>query len=363
MIVSMSTSAIRFMTSDCDYVDGIFPDEQIGPFLPISEAEAETFNDVLSDEVDSDYASSICCCDFCYDDFKAHWPDVAFREMEFQKQSMEAGWYLENSRMASLYTPAEMSTLRHFVRCPRCFNTGASNLWVYEHRFSNSEGIERNIDHLRTLGRTTPFLLLEHPFARDVLNEIRRQALNVKSAVFPDIVYRARIAKQVLGAAQAPDAIETYGAPPALKVVEGRFNHAGAPTLYLASSGETAAAELGAAGTECFVGALQMLQKIKILDLLNIEEGGDGWELLQALARSALLSAPHSGEGWVRREYIFSRFVADCARAAGFDAIHYGSTKRPGGGNWVILNPTENLESIASLESWSAMAAPDPSRR
>jgi hypothetical protein len=359
----MSTSSVRFMTSDCDCADGVFPDDGMGPFLPISEAEAATFNDVLSDEVDSDYASSICCCDFCYDDFKAHWPDVAFREMEFQKQSIEAGWYLENSRMTSLYTPAEMSTLRHFVRCPRCFNTGASNLWVYEHRFSDAEQIERNIDHLLTVSRTTPFLLLEHPFAQDVLNEIMRQALNVKSAALPDIVYRARIAKQVSEAALAPDAIETYGAPPAPKVTEGRFNHAGAPMLYLASSGETAAAELGAPGTECFVGALRLLQEVKILDLLNVEEEEDGWELLQALARSALLSAPHSGEGWLRREYIFSRFVADCARAAGFDAIRYGSTKRPDGGNWVILNPAQDLKSMASLESWSAMVVPDPQSR
>jgi hypothetical protein len=76
--------------------------------------------------------------------------------------------------------------------------------------------------------------------------------------------------------------------------------------LYLASSSETGAAELGAPGIECFVGALRLFQEFKVLDLLNIEEGEDGWELLQALARSALLSAPYSGEGWVRREYIFA---------------------------------------------------------
>jgi hypothetical protein len=276
---------------------------------------------------------------------------------------MEVDWYLENSRMASLYTRAEMSTLRHFVRCPRCFNTGSYNLWIYEHRFSDSEDIERNIDHLLTVGQITPFLLLEDPFAQEVLKEIRRKALSVNFVVFSDTVYRARIAKQVLDAAQAPNVLETYRAPPAAKVAEGRFNHAGMPMLYLASSAETAAAELGTPGTECFVGALWLTQKVKVLDLLNIEEGEDGWELLQALAQSALLSAPHSGEGWVRREYIFSRFVADCARAAGFDAIRYGSTKRRDGGNWVILDPAEDIKSIASLQNWSAMVVPDPSLR
>jgi hypothetical protein len=46
--------------------------------------------------------------------------------------------------------------------------------------------------------------------------------------------------------------------------------------LYLASSSETGAAELGAPGIECFVGALRLFQEFKVLDLLNIEEGEDG---------------------------------------------------------------------------------------
>ena len=39
--------------------------------------------------------------------------------------------------------------------------------------FSNSEELEQDIDELLTLGQRTPFLLLEHPFARRVLAAIR----------------------------------------------------------------------------------------------------------------------------------------------------------------------------------------------
>jgi hypothetical protein len=35
--------------------------------------------------------------------------------------------------------------------------------------------------------------------------------------------------------------------------------------------------------------------------------------------------------------------------------IRCRSTKQPDGSNWVILDPAENLESIASLESWDPL--------
>lgn len=51
-------------------------------YLPIDDDDVETFNDILSDEIDLDFASSICCCEHCYRDFREHWPDVAFRGVE-----------------------------------------------------------------------------------------------------------------------------------------------------------------------------------------------------------------------------------------------------------------------------------------
>jgi hypothetical protein len=52
-----------------------------------------------------------------------------------------------------------------------------------------------------------------------------------------------------------------------------------------------------------------------------------------------LCAAPRQGEGWNKPEYVFSRFVADCALHAGFHAIRYGSTKDPHGENLVLLQP------------------------
>lgn len=48
-------------------------------------------------------------------------------------------------------------------------------------------------------------------------------------------------------------------------------------------------------------------------------------------------------------EYAFTRFVADCARHAGFGAIRYGSVQDGEGVNVVVLEPPSDFSSIARL--------------
>ncbi|MQW72042.1 RES domain-containing protein [Sinorhizobium medicae] len=59
------------------------------------------------------------------------------------------------------------------------------------------------------------------------------------------------------------------------------------------------------------------------------------------MANSVLVAAPRIDRGWLRPEYVFSRFVADCAKSAGFEAIRYASTKSGDGENYVLLSPEE----------------------
>lgn len=341
----------------------MIPLSGVGPYMPVSEDEVDVFNDALSDELDSTFTSSICCCDFCYEDFKRHWPDVAFREMSFQEQSMGALWAVDYSRLPGIWSPAEISTLRRLVQCPRCLEHGTYNIWVYEHGFENSGEFEEAIDQLLNLGSTTPFLLLEHPFARRVLTEIRLQAKsgNTTKPDFP--LYRARLADDVANSEQKPDNLQTFGAPPAPYAGEGRFNHAGSPMLYLASSAETAAAEIGAPGQPCLVGKLLLRRPILVLDLVDIDEDDARYQLFSALRSSALLAAPRTGTGWLKRQYVFSRFVADCARSAGFDAIRYGSTKQTHGSNYVLLDPPDDVDSILALAGYETIIGLAPTTR
>lgn len=354
---------IRKLTNDPAGVDPQTPLGVVGPHLPVTKEDIEVFNDILGDEVDSAFSSTICCCDFCYGDFKLHWPDVAFREMDFKTQSMESWWFLEYSRMIELYTPAEMSTLRHFVACLRCGRFDSWNLWLYEHLFSDSDQIEKAIDELLILGSRTPFLMLEHPFAQRVRDQIREMVASSPRRSVSEPLFRARIAADVAGLGQIPSDLVTYAPPPPVRVVEGRFNHAGSPMLYAASSVTVAAAELGRPGDLAYVGELRIMSELLVLDLVDLEEGIAGFELMKALASSALLLAPNTGEGWLKRQYIFSRFVADCARAAGFDAIRYGSTKHVSGNNIVVLDPPDDLSTLATLIGFREITGGEPDRR
>lgn len=354
---------MRKLTNDPAGIKPQVPEGYIGPHLPVTEDDVAIFNDILSDEVDSAFSSTICCCDFCYNDFKQHWPEVAFREMEFQTQSMESWWFLEYSRIMDLYHPAEMSTLRHFVLCPRCGQHDSWNIWLYEHRFSDAKEIEDAVDELLLLGSTTPFLMLEHPFAQRVRDQIKKMVAAAHRRSVTEPLYRARLASDVAKLSQNPADLATYAPPPAQYVGEGRFNHAGSPMLYAASSPTVAAAELGRPGDLAHVAELTVSSELLILDLVEIDEDAPGFELIKALASSALLLAPNTGEGWLKRQYVFSRFVADCARSAGFDAIRYGSTKHVKGSNIVVLCPPADFATLATLTNHQEITVSEPDKR
>lgn len=357
----LDRSGPRWITEPTTDDDAWRPKHAIGPFLPIGSADIAAFNDAFSDEIDSAFSSSICCCDNCYDDFRDHWPDVAFRDQEFT--SMEMTWAVDYSRLPGIWSPAEISTLRRAIVCDRCDDFVPYNFWIYEHRFSDADEIERAIDELSQIGNLTPFLLLEHEFAQRVLAQIRDAAATPKLIDAGSRLFRARGAKQIDDLGQDRGALATYAPPPAQHVGEGRFNHAGTPMLYLASAAKVAAAEIGTPGEPCMVAELELLQQMKMLDLVDLDEEENGYELMQALACSALLSAPHTGTGWLRRQYVFSRFVADCAKSAGFDAIRYGSTKNSAGVNIVLLNPAAVFADLARLLGVEIMIGVAATRR
>lgn len=356
-------NGLRWVTSNCTIEDSVWPHGIFGPFLPVDRDDLMGFQDSLSDEIDSSFSSSFCCCDKCYDDFAELWPGVVFRDLEFQTQSSETLWLVDYSRLPGVYSPAEISTLRLLVSCPRCGTVNPPNLWIYEHRFGGGLQFESDIYRVSRLGDITPFLMLEDPFARRVLDAIRTiAAVSQPLAVSPSF-YRARLQSDLDALGQSPTSLETYGPAPASKVGEGRFNHAGLPMLYLADRETLAAAELGRPGENCVVGELRLTRSLRILDLCEPAEQGPDADLFQALSNSALIAAPRTGEGWVKRQYVFSRFVADCARSAGFDAVRYGSTRAIEGSNYVLLAPSSETGREFELVGHSLVEGPRPAHR
>ncbi len=337
----------------------IYPPHAIGAFLPVSQRDVELFNDMLDEELDSSFSSSACCCDFCYDEFASLWPGVIKHSSRFQSCSIPLDLYLENSRIREVYSEPEFSTLRNLVTCRRCGTTTPYNLWIYEHEFNSPEAVELNIREIEMIADRTPFLLLTNEFAQHARNQIRIIASTAEEESISLNVFRARTSESIVFAGQDPDDVDTFGPPPASRVAEGRFNHAGHPMLYLGDTEKTVLNELGGEDGEVVVAQLELAQQImKVLDFIQPAHRPHTDETLVALADSALLSAPTLEAGWRKPQYTFSRFIADCARESGFGAIRYGSTKHCGGVNLVLLDPPKTLRGFARLVSIKVHQAP-----
>lgn len=329
-------------------VEKVFlPNGIMGPFRPVTAYEIEQFNDMLADEIDSAHSSSIRCCGRCVDDFSARWPGTTFRNMDFQRGAIPVDLAVNQSRLPAFYTPIEICTFLHFVKCPRCGEFVQDWIWIHEH--SAADRLDQEIERVRNVVQRTPFLVLEDPFAQRVLAEIKRLGAKVAGEPLRGPLYRARDKAQIGPGPANLVPIREFGVPPAEKVTEGRFNHAWLPMLYLADSVATSIAEIGMQGREFYVATLDIIGDYKILDLIVEDPDDPEQELLGVIAASALVAMPRAGTGWIKKEYIFTRFVADCAIAAGFDVIRYGSTKHNIGCNYVLLTPPKEISTISTL--------------
>lgn len=239
----------------------------------------------------------------------------------------------------------EIEHYRTFLRCPSCDQPLNNEIWIFEHSFDVPDNFFTALREIEVLAAATPFLLLNHPFAKGVFDTVVGLGATAFAQPVLRPVFRSRKAEDVKDAS-----LDDFGSPPSDKVQEGRYNHASHSMLYVAYEQQTAFSEVAVGDVPYCVAELQLSKPLKILDLqIKQDVETDDEMLLQSLARSALCSAPRTGEGWQKREYVFSRFVADCAHHAGFDAILYGSTKIASGSNLVILRPPPEIADIVSL--------------
>ena len=308
------------------------------------EERIEIFQEYFDRDVESFFTSSIACCNKCKGEFDTLWPGSVSRDNEFQYGHTTVEFFLENSRIQDAFYPEEIERLARSLTCPQCDETLDGEFWIYEHPFDVPKDFFKSLSEIADLASRTPFMLLTHPFACKIREVVADLSVSEGAQSIDKTLYRARGAKDLL----MPTFFD-FGPPPAHLVAEGRYNHAGLPMLYLATREETALAEVASQAVPFHVIGMKLNSPLKVLDLELKDDAADGHEsLVQCLSRSALCSAPRSGEGWVKREYVFTRFLADCAIHAGFDAIRYGSTKDPNGANLVLLTPGNDVAAFAT---------------
>jgi hypothetical protein len=136
--------------------------------------------------------------------------------------------------------------------------------------------------------------------------------------------------------------------------------------LYLGSDERTCFLELEQPGCGICIAEVIVDRALKILDFQEIDRFSDREEdrLMRMLVMSSLLSSPRVQSGWSRPEYVFTRFVADCARSAGFQAITYPSCRTVEGHNLVVLNAREeDWPSLIRVSSIRDYKPDDPSRK
>lgn len=296
-------------------------------------------------EVDSWFTADIACCDNCKDDFLEKWP-FAFNAdgSQFQLDQMNLDLFHDGSRLGNAYTKEEFHKFVRLVSCPRCGDELTYNFYPYCLPFAPVDDFEDIINEIAYLSQKAPFLLLKHYFAvevSDAIEELEKETLPVSITGY---LYRARVASQVHKVNVAE-----FDITPCEYASEGRYNHTGFPAFYLGSDLETCYQELR--GSKCFIAELELKKEIKILDLTatykNHQKHSD---LLDTLVYSALISAKQDESGSFKPQYIFSRFVADCAKYVGFDAIKYPSTRKSDTSfNIVLLNDELSIKGGTSV--------------
>ena len=309
---------------------------KIKEFEGLSEEELfEVFESIFFDELESWFSADIFCCDYCYQHVEKDWPGIANDE-NFQRQSIDMRCFYSGSRVREFFTELEFDELSKKISCPKCNSSSFCNMWPYN--FEMADKFKDTLCELNELSKKTPFLLLTHPFAQETLKLLEKLCAQVGLTDVQTAYYRGRSLDKGKKYIK-----KDFMSPPPNVTREGRYNHAGTSVLYLGDSPQTCFSELGKPECGIAIAKIKIEQKLKLLDWVDIDEDDN---ILYTAAKSSLMSSPGENEGWFKPEYIFTRFIADCAIHAGFDGIKYPSIRRVQGHNMVLLNPSKQWKNI-----------------
>lgn len=309
-------------------------------FCELSELELiDAFCDIFYHELESWFSADIACCDNCYNDFIDKWPAIYSRNGDFQRSCIGIDAFYSGSMLQDFFYEEECLHLIKNIECPRCENPIEYNFWPYNFSFDLPDGFESKLEEIDILATETPFLLLLHPLSQEIYSAMKNIFQKIKSVHIDEKYYRGRILEK-----EKEYYEDDFKCAPKSVVKEGRYNHAGNPVIYLADSVLTSFYELRKPKEGIAIAEVNIISKLKILDLIELE---DEWKnVLNIISWSSLVSSPSEGEGWYKPQYTFTRFVADCAKQLGFDAIKYPSIRHGKHHNLVILNPINNSDKI-----------------
>lgn len=234
-----------------------------------------------------------------------------------------------------------------------CGNCGASNFDPYsvvgkeesfnletKDKIRNAERkFGRQIDELQSHLEKYPSLALSTKLGRRIYKEILNG--NIVSTSIQGRFFRARPV--------ASDKVyenRDMSAPPVGVARDGRYHHSGQSVLYIADSKETAIGEISEDYYQPGVVWIQEYEVSGIDKVLDLRSDWDSIVLTDSAILVGILASRLIDQKVIDRksnwkpEYFVTRFIADCARLAGFNGIRYSST-RFFGDNVVLFDPKE----------------------
>jgi hypothetical protein len=287
--------------------------------------------EAVASDVEAWLDSSIVCCDLCYDNFVSKWPLAYHREAKLQTNSIDIRAFYDGSKhVLEEFEESDFCRLWALVACPRCGEPMGGNIFPFEFPFEEAQFFEEVFQELGEIAHDTPFLVLTSSIARDIFKEVKKTCSKLSAGTPYECLYRGRCIEN--------PTFDDFDAPPESMVREGRYNAAGKPVLYLASDERTCWEECRKPRKQFFIAEFSVKSPLLLLNFSDFDELSN---LLSALIYSSLLSSATNSDGWNRPEYILTRFVADCAKAAGVDGIVYPSCRDASGDNVVLLNPSK----------------------
>lgn len=311
----------------------------------IDPEDIDTFSWLFYRDIESWFSAGIACCDVCYEDFVQEWPAVYQRDLDFQRSAISVTDFYSGSRLPEVYTKKQFDALVKQISCPNCGGSLTGYIWPYNLPSPVSLDVERAIYQIGEVAKRTPYLVLDNLAAKEIRLEINKLASMLVAKPLECSYFRGRTFSSIN---QKPQNSTEFLPPHRRIVQEGRYNHAGQPRLYLGCNPSTCYEELRQPKERLWVAEFNIDRPLMVLDLMEMLEVDNGW--LAGMVWSTLVSSPEEGDGWYKPQYAFTRFIADCAYSAGFDAIRYPSVRLGVGSNLVLLNEVSEMD----CERWVA---------
>lgn len=289
------------------------------------------FTILFDHDLESWFNASTFYCDNCVDEFIQEWPGIYNWQEEFQRNSIPLDSYFDGGYIQDSFTKDEFFELVKEMGCFNCGSEDFYNIWPFDIPFDVPDHFYHYVTEITQIAEETPFLMLSHPFAKEVYKELNNISKTTNPSKITDSLFRARVYQK--GKEYNND---DFLAANKKDIKEGRYNHAGKQVLYLADDASTCFFEMRKPTNGIMLARIKINSDLKILDLLSNDLDDNG--IIQAIKHSSLLSSPSEGEGWYKPHYVFTRFVSDVASKAGFEAIRYPSVRFSKGWNIVVLN-------------------------